>query len=344
MHSWKVRAKNQSGIWGNYSAPWTFTIDTGRPAISALSLSAVSASSLTAKSSQNETNNPKPTIYGLATDNYYIGNVRVRFDYGSFFNATPTKGSWGASREAFSAINGQLAKGWHTVEAEAIDGIGNLSPVARFEFLVKSNPIQVKRADGGELSSGDMLDPNFNLTLNFSTFTVPINFKYTLSSTSQAAGTVSAMGTIDSLDETLTTTETTIKAAKTLGDGTYTINLQATDTNKESFTLNLTGLTVKSEAVITQLEAVVEQSTSTNAATLNLQFQSSTTGYADLIITTPSGVVVISRKIHIDSIGSFSIKEHLVNDKDTSQRLSRGPYLYYLKYGDKVFNGQMLVL
>ena len=199
--------------------------------------------------------------------------------------------------------------------------------------------ITVERS-GATVSSGDVIPTKPDFVININAGTSPV-----------AKLTVSLGGDVlHSYTGELSEAKITVTPTATLSPGTYTLLIEGENKAGNKFSKSLTGLAVMAEKTIVpptiQVTPVLTTPPSPNQpvqrapAQIRMEFQSSASGTVDLIIKNASGTTVFEKRFNLTE-GKNIVAEELISG--TGVKLSRGPYRYILKYGDKIQSGSFFV-
>ncbi|MBN3033281.1 MAG: hypothetical protein JW873_04220 [Candidatus Saganbacteria bacterium] len=296
-HTWSVRAKNAADLWSGPSGSDTFTVDVTAPAVTLNVLT--------------DNTDPSPTLTGQAGDNYKVASVEVRLDGGSWQPAAASDGSFSSSQETFSLAASSLAQGMHTLEARACDAAGNVtaaSAYAALSFLITRSTVTFSvQMAGVNVSAGTVIPYRPTFRVSVSAPLPVVDLKVYIDSQSVYAHTGSF--TAETVD---------IAPFQDLAVGSHALLISALNSAGDTFTHEVTGLTVISD---------VRVSVATAAKTITLAVNTSSGGPATLIIRKANGQTVLQKQIpDLADAGQITLDKYIAGEN------LKGPYLWKLIY------------
>jgi hypothetical protein len=191
-----------------------------------------------------------PKLTGIATDEFYnIASIECRVDGGTWAPAQPISGSFSGRTERFSWYPPRplpRSVSPHRVEARCYNSAGNFNsifPSYNF-YVIGSQPVVGLKSKGIILVNGDTIDklPDFEIIIIGNNLPITARRSIKESSWSQEE--------ITTLSLTADPNNPSILYASyqpTLGDGVYTIKIEALDSGGNSSVLEVTQLIVRND-------------------------------------------------------------------------------------------------
>jgi hypothetical protein len=295
-HTFWVRAVNAADLWSDSSETSTFIVDATGPTL--------------AFDPFTDTENPQPSFYGLAQDNFKVVSAEARLDNGAWLPAVATDGSFNSTHEAFVfSAPALIAKGSHTLEARVYDVAGNInSSPALLNFLITKSLVSFDvKMGSADVPSGTIIPFRPTFMVSFTSPLPIVDFKVYLDNQSVYAHTGS-----------FTAETVAISPFQDLSVGSHSLRMTTQNIAGDVFTKEVTGLTVISDVRVFM---------TASATTISLAINTSSSGPATLIIRRPNGQTILQKTIpDIGDASQITIDKYIVGEN------LKGPYLWRVIY------------